>query len=200
MTQPTEPRTPTYPIDPLFLRRWSARAFTAEPIADETLRSFFEAARWAPSAYNAQPWRFVYAYRGTATFDAIFATLAPFNQTWAGRAAALALVASRTVSGPPGADATPNRWSAFDTGAAWGHLALQAALSGWAAHAMAGFDVDALRRALAVPEHYDLHAVVAIGRPGDVDALPEPLRAREAPNGRAPLASIARENEFRFDD
>jgi nitroreductase len=198
MMNPTGPRTPAYPIDPLFLRRWSARAFTGEPIADEALRALFEAARWSPSAYNAQPWRFVYAHRGTPAFDAIFAALVPFNQMWAGKAAALAIAAARTVSGPAGGEQTPNRWSAFDAGAAWGSLALQASMSGWVAHAMAGFDADALRAALAVPPVYDLHAVIAIGRLDVAETLPEPLRAREAPSGRAPFETNVRENDFDF--
>lgn len=198
MTNPAEARTPAYPIDPLFLRRWSPRAFTGEAVADETLRALFEAARWAPSAFNAQPWRFVYAHRGAPAFDAMFATLVPFNQMWAGKAAALAIAAARTVSGPAGGDLTPNRWAAFDAGAAWGSLALQASLKGLAAHAMAGFDADGLRSAFAVPQDYDLHAVIAIGRPGDVEALPEPLRARETPSGRAPFEANVRENDFGF--
>lgn len=193
-------RTPAHPIDPLFVRRWSPRALTGAPIAESELLTLLEAARWAPSAYNAQPWRFLYARRDTAAWAPVFGALVPFNQVWAQNAAALVVVLSRTISGPSGPEAQPNRWHAFDAGAAWASLAFQAELSGWAAHAMAGFDAEALRAALAVPTTYDLHAVVAVGRRGDPAALPEPLRAREAPNGRTTLAGIAAEGAFAFED
>lgn len=194
------PRIPAHPIDPLFTRRWSSRAFDSAAISESELLTLIEAARWAPSAYNAQPWRFLYARRDTPAWGPVFRTLAPFNQMWAQHAAALVVVLSRSVSGPAGADAQPNRWHAFDAGAAWASLAFQAELSGWAAHAMAGFDADALRAALAVPATHELHAVVAIGKRGDPAQLPEPLRAREAPNGRNPLAAIAAEGAFAFED
>ncbi|MBU6371512.1 MAG: nitroreductase family protein [Alphaproteobacteria bacterium] len=194
------PRAPAHPIDPLFTRRWSPRALDGAPIAEAELLTLLEAARWAPSAYNAQPWRFLYARRDTPAWGPMFSALVPFNQTWAQNAAALVVVLSRTISGPAGPDAQTNRWHAFDAGAAWASLAFQAELSGLAAHAMAGFDAEALRAALAVPATYDLHAVVAIGRRGDPAQLPDPLRAREAPNGRNPLSAIAAEGAFRFEE
>jgi nitroreductase len=194
------PRTPDHPIDSLFTRRWSPRALTGEPIAEADLLSLLEAARWAPSAYNAQPWRFLYAHRETADWPAIFDGLVAFNQMWAVRASALVVVLSRSVSGPPGGDPQPNPWHAFDAGAAWASLAFQATLSGWVAHAMAGFDAEKIRANLGVPAAYAIHTVVAIGRQGGKSLLPEPLQAREAPNGRSPLTALARAGQFSFED
>ena len=197
----TTARQPTHPIEPLFTQRWSPRAFTGEAIPVATLLSFFEAARWAPSAYNAQPWRFLWARRDTPDWAPIFDALVPFNQSWAGKASALVAVVSRTRWVPPGKSAAePIGSHAFDTGAAWAQLALQAAQAGWFAHGMAGFDRDRLRAALGVPEDHALHAVVAIGRLGDKTSLPEALQAREVPSHRLPLQAIAAEGRFAFAD
>ncbi len=191
------PRTPDHPIDPLFTNRWSPRAFAGTAIPEPALLSLLEAARWAPSAYNAQPWRFVYARRDTAAWAPIFGSLVEFNQGWAQHAAALVIVISAEQAVFPGAEAAaPNASHAFDAGAAWASLAFQATLSGWAAHAMAGFDAEALQSAIGLPEGYVIHAVVAIGRPGDKAALPEYLQAMEQPSGRKPLGALAAEGRF----
>lgn len=193
-------RTPDHPIDPLFVERWSPRAFNAEPIDLATLLRLFEAARWAPSGFNAQPWRFLYARNGTPHWAPLFDTLLPFNQTWAQRASALVLVLSSTGWVPPGKSEREALAShAFDTGAAWASLALQAHLAGWQTHAMGGFDHAAARRALAIPDDHALHAVVAIGRRGDKTLLPEALQQREQPNDRRPLHSLVAEGRFSFD-
>ncbi|WP_085314966.1 nitroreductase family protein [Derxia lacustris] len=192
-------RTPEHPIDPLFTNRWSPRAFTGEPIPEAQLLSLIEAARWAPSAYNAQPWRFVYALRDTPEWAPILDGLVEFNQGWAQRASALVVVVSRTVSVSPGAtEAKPNPWHAFDTGAAWASLAFQATLAGWYTHAMAGFDATRLAANIGVPPDHAIQAVVAIGRPGDKSVLPEGLQAREQPSPRQPFASIAAKGKFGF--
>jgi nitroreductase len=184
-------RIAEYPIDPLFLDRWSPRAFTGEAMTTDTLMRLFEAARWAPSASNLQPWRFAYGLAGTAGFARIFDALVPFNQGWAGAASALVVVVSARHSIAPGhTEAKPNRWHSFDTGAAWASLALQAHLLGWQTHGMAGFDAERLRQALGLDEAFAIEAVVAIGKRGDAAGLPEALRAREHPSQRRPLADL----------
>ena len=196
----TVPREATYPIDPLFTRRWSPRSFTGEAIAESDLLTLFEAARWAPSSFNAQPWRFVYARRDTPAWQPLFDTLIASNQLWAARAAALVLVLSRTRWVPPGKDelrAIPSH--SFDAGAAWASLAFQAVLSGWHAHAMGGFDKEQARANLGVPADHAIEAMVAVGRRADRSLLPESLQEREQPNQRLPLAAIAAEGRFSFD-
>jgi nitroreductase len=191
------PRIPEHEIDPLFHGRWSRRAFGPEELPEPVLLGLFEAARWAPSSMNLQPWRFVYARRGTPAFQRFLATLAPGNQAWAARAAALVAVVSNelvpaTAGGAPGRSASHS----FDAGAAWAQLALQAHLWGWATHAIGGFDRDAARAALRVPEGWRIEVFVAVGRPGDPATLPDWAREREKPSGRKPLAEIVREGEF----
>lgn len=197
----TLPREAAHPIDPLFTARWSPRAFTGEPIPADQLQALLEAARWAPSAFNAQPWRFLYGHRETPAGAAILDGLLPFNQAWAQRASALVVVLSRTRWIPPGQqEPQPIASHAFDAGAAWASLALQAARSGWYAHAMGGIDAARLRVALDIPEDHAVHAVVAVGRLGDPALLPERLQAREHPSDRLPLEAIAAEGRFAFGD
>ena len=192
-------RTPEFPVEAHFTQRWSPRAFTGRPISTQEMMSLFEAARWAPSASNTQPWRFVYDLAGSEGFRTIFQTLVPFNQGWAHRASALIAVLSATMSTAPGAtESKPSPQHAFDTGAAWMSLALQAHLMGWCAHAMGGFDKEALRQALGVPDTFALHCVVAVGEPGDKDLLDESLQARETPNSRQPLSALVCEGRFGF--
>lgn len=196
MTLQTPIRQPGHPVDPLFPARWSPRAFSDAALTEGQVKVLLEAARWAPSAANHQPWRLVWALRGEPAFAAILDGLVPFNRDWAEKAAALIVVASKDRAvGRDGAEA-PNRWAAFDSGAAWMSLALQAARDGLAAHAMGGFDAAALAAALGLPEGHSLQAVVAVGHPGRPDSLPEPLRAREAPSPRLPLEEIAFHGRF----
>jgi nitroreductase len=170
----SDTRSTSFPIDAQFTNRWSPRAFTGEAMPAETLLGFLEAARWAPSASNVQPWRFAYAL--------------------ASKASALVVVLSETTSVAPGqTEAKPNVWHAFDAGAAWMNFALQAHLAGWITHAMGGFVEADLRASLNLPETVAIHAVVAVGRQGDKASLPEMLQARELPNGRKALAELVRE-------
>jgi nitroreductase len=190
-------RTADHPIDKLFLERWSPRAFTGEAISEAALATLFEAARWAPSSYNSQPWRFLYARRDTPQWEVFLGLLNDFNRSWAKQAAALVVIVSRSTMRPPGADKDiPSHSHSFDTGAAWANLALQATLSGWQAHGMVGFDINRAFATLNVPEGYRVEAAVAIGRRGDPSLLPEALAAREKPSGREPLAEIALEGGF----
>ncbi|MBK8441657.1 MAG: nitroreductase family protein [Rhodobacter sp.] len=189
-------RRPGHAADPMFPARWSPRAFADRTVSAEDIMVLLEAARFAPSASNHQPWRFVWSLRGDPGFAAIRDALVPFNADWAGKAAALIVVATKsTVTGKDGAEA-PNHYAAFDAGAAWMSLALQAQVSGLVAHAMAGFDHAALALAVALPEGHALHAVVAVGHLGKVETLPEGLRARETPSPRRLLADLAVRGRF----
>ncbi len=190
-------RTADHPIDPLFLNRWSPRAFTGEVVPEAALASLFEAARWAPSSYNSQPWRFLYARRGTAHWDKFLGLLNDFNRSWAKEAGALVVVVSKQTMRPPGAEKDiPSHSHSFDAGAAWANLALQASLSGWQAHAMVGFDIPRATAELKVPDGYRVEAAVAIGRQGPATLLPEGMAAREKPSPREPVANFALEGGF----
>jgi len=196
MTQANS-RTADHPIDSLFLERWSPRAFTDEAISERDLLTLLEAARWAPSSFNAQPWRFLYARRDTAPWPQFLGLLNEYNQSWAKKAAALVILVSKTTLLPRGADKeVPSYTHSLDAGAAWANLALQATRSGWAAHGMAGFDVPRTAAELGVPADYRVEAAIAIGRVGDKAILPEPLRAREESSGRLPLSQLVSEGRF----
>jgi nitroreductase len=189
-------RQPDHPVAPAFLARWSPRAFTGRALSEAEVMSLLEAARWAPSASNQQPWRFVWALRGEDSFAAIHECLTGNNLVWTGNAGVLIVVASRdTVTNRDGAEVA-NRTAGFDTGAAWMSLALQAQAMGLAAHAMGGFDKDRLAPAIRLPEGHSLHCVVAVGEQGPADSLPDDLRAREKPSGRKPVAEIAMRGRF----
>jgi nitroreductase len=194
----TNSRKADHPIDPLFLERWSPRAFADAAMSETDILTLIEAARWAPSSYNSQPWRFLYALRGTPSWDKFLGLLNPFNQSWAKNAAALLVVVSNSVMLPPGAEkAVPSYSHSFDAGAAWGYFALQAARSGWQAHGMVGFDHARAFAELDVAEGYRVEAAIAVGRVGDKSMLPEALQAREAPSGRLALSAIAMEGGFK---
>jgi nitroreductase len=181
-------RTADHDIDPVFLNRWSPRAFTGEAIPEAVLMSLFEAARWAPSASNIQPWRFVYARRGSPQWAPLFDALMDMNQAWVVNASVLAYAISDRFRRRADREPTANRSHSFDTGAAWAYLALQANHLGWAAHGMGGFHVDKAHEALGAPEaDYRIEAAIAIGQPTDASVLPESYRAREVPSGREPV-------------
>lgn len=181
-------RTPDHPIDPLFLHRWSPRAFDGSEIPDADLMTIFEAARWAPSAFNSQPWRFLYAKRGDADWERFLGLLIPWNRGWAQSASVLVyIVSDRTPmtqrDGSPG----ESRTHSFDAGSAWVSLALQATRMGYRAHGMSGIEYGTAEAELGVPERYRLEAACVIGRIGDPATLDEKMRAREAPSGRRPI-------------
>jgi nitroreductase len=194
----TNPRRSDYPINPVFMERWSPRAFTGEPIGEADLMRLIEAARWAPSSYNSKPWRFLFARRDTPAWPKFLGLLNPFNQSWAQSASALLVLVSNSVMIPPGQDKpVPARSHSLDAGAAWMALALEAIHAGWFTHAMVGFDVDRAFTELDVPAGYRVETAIAIGRKADAAGLPDALRAREVPNDRLPLSAIAMEGGFR---
>jgi nitroreductase len=175
-----------FPIHDLIARRWSPRAFDERLVDVATLRTLFEAARWAPSSNNEQPWRFVVASKDReADWNRLFDCLVEGNRRWASRAPILVLsIASMKFED----DGTPNRHALHDTGLATENLVLQATASGLVAHQMAGFDVEKARADLRIPSGYEPVAMIAIGYPGDPAVLPERLRERELrPRSRRPI-------------
>ena len=153
--------TTTVPVHPLLAERWSPRGFDqAHELADDRLTALLEAARWAPSAANSQPWRFLVARRGEQAHARLFAALAPGNQAWAGAASALVLVAARTA----GEDGRPQPWALYDTGQAVAALVTQAQADGLAVHQMGGFDTGAVQAGFGLGEALTPVVVLAIGR------------------------------------
>lgn len=177
----------TVPVHPLLAERWSPRGFDLHhQIGDDQITALLEAARWAPSAANSQPWRFLVARRGEDAHDRLFATLAPGNQTWAHTASALILVAARTA-----ADATPQPWALYDTGQAVASLVTQAQAQGLAVHQIGGFDSDAVRAEFSLDQALTPVVVLAVGRPDPDAELPSHLAAREAaPRTRHPVDDL----------
>lgn len=181
---------------PLIVERWSPRSFDRSEIPDADLHTIFEAAGWAPSAYNNQPWTFLYAKRGDANWERFLSILIPFNAGWVKDASALVYFVSDTMMGE-GADAKPSHTGSFDTGAAWAQMALQASAMGYHTHGMIGLDLDHARTELHVPERYRIEAAAAIGRRGPVESLPDMLREREVPSTRKPVEQFAIAGSFR---
>lgn len=194
MIKGSEKRQADHPIDAVFIDRWSPRAMSGEALDESELMVLFEAARWAPSAYNNQPWRLLYARRETAHWPTFLGLLVDANKLWADKAAALLVIVSKTVFDHNG---KPSKTHSFDTGAAWQNLALQASLRGLVAHGMQGFDYERAKSELGVPDEYVVEAMVAIGKPGSREDLPEKLQAGESPNPRRALAQTAFEGRFR---
>lgn len=186
-------RSPNYDINPDILNRWSPRAFTGEEITDQDLMAMFEAGRWAPSSYNSQPWRFIYAKRQTAEWDKLFYLLAEPNQVWCKNASALVVIVSRKNMEYK---EKPDRTHAFTTGAAFQNICLEGVRRGIATHGMAGFDFDAAYEALSIPEPFEVQAMLAIGIQADKSVLTEDLQESENPSGRKPLDEIVMHGKF----
>lgn len=187
-------RKPGYDIDPLFVNRWSPRAMSGEPLTDDELMPLFEAARWAPSSYNNQHWRFIYAKRDTPAWHAFFDILWDGNKPWCEKAAALVVIISKTTFDHNG---KPARTHSFDTGAAWENLSLEAAQRGLVVHGMEGFDYDKAKQALGIPDGYIVEAMAAIGKHAPKETLPEKYQAMEKPNDRKLLKDTVWEGKFR---
>ncbi len=186
-------RVPAHPIHPLFLNRWSPRAMSGREMPLSELMPLFEAARWSPSGGNGQPWRFVFARKGTPQWQAYFDLLVPGNQLWAKNASVLVVLLSLTVqehNGKPSASHT------LDAGAAWMSLALQGSLSGLAVHGIGGFDKEKARELLGVPLEYKVEEMIAIGYPAPLETLPENFQAMEKPNARKSLDEIVFEGRW----
>ena len=186
-------RKPEYPINPLFIKRWSPRAMSGELLSTQELMSLFEAARWAPSSYNNQPWRFLYALKHTPSWDLFFNLLVPANQEWAVNGAVLMVLISHITFEY---NNKLSRTHSFDAGAAWENLALQGAHMGLVVHGLEGFDYDKARQVLAIPQDYTVEAMIVVGKPGKLEVLSEKLQEHEIPSLRKPIAEIAFEGIF----
>jgi len=185
-------RRPDHDIQPFFVDRWSPRAMTGEEITREELARMFEAARWAMSSMNNQPWRFLYAFRNTPHWQTFYNLLTPGNQAWCKDAAALLVVLSKTTFD----NGKPARTHSYDTGAAWYSFALQGVTSGLVVHGMQGFSYDRAKEDLGVPDGYEVEAMIAVGRPGEPDGLPQALQEREQPSQRKKVGEFAFEGGF----
>lgn len=182
-------------INELIEKRRSPLAFDSKPVEEVKLMRLFEAARWAPSSRNEQPWRFIYATSDdTPSFDRMLECLAEGNRIWAKKVPLLILSIAKSVSSYNG---TPNKYAMHDTGLAVGSLLLQATDMGLSVHQMGGYDKDMARRRLNIPDGYEPVAMIAVGYPGNAEDLPEELRKREmAERTRLPIEKFVFKNTW----
>ncbi len=183
-------RKPTHEIDDIFINRWSPRSFSEQKIPKDILLSLFEAARWAPSAFNIQPWRFIIAHTKESR-EKFYSFISESNLSWCKKAPVLTLIISEKEN-----DRGENRSHSFDAGTAWGFLSLQAIKCGLITHPMSGFDFEKARKVLEIPDNYEIQACIAIGYQSDRENLPKQLQEREEPNGRRPLEESIFDGEF----
>jgi nitroreductase len=185
-----KPATTKYPIHDLLQRRWSPRAFSDRSVSRENLASLLEAARWAPSSYNEQPWVFLVATKADPDAHAkMLGCLVEFNQSWAKAADVLMISVAKLQFAHNG---KPNRHAYHDVGLAAENLVIQATALGLVVHQMAGIEVDKIRSTYSVPEGFDPVAGIAIGHPGDLESLSAELRERElSPRERNGIAEFA---------
>jgi nitroreductase len=184
-----KPAPSDFPVHELIRDRWSPRAFADKPVPQDVLRSIFEAARWAPSSNNEQPWAYIVAMKDNKeNFDKMLSVLVEFNAQWARSAPVLALAIAKLTFAKNNA---PNRNAQYDTGAASALLSVEATAQGLAVHQMAGFDPEKARQVFAIPAGWEPIAALAIGYAGDPASLPPPLKDRElAPRTRKPIAEF----------
>jgi len=194
MIKGSEIRKADFPIEPLLLDRWSPRAMSGEEISREELMRLFEAARWAPSSFNAQQWRALYARRGTEHWQTFYDLLVEANKVWAKNAAVLVVFISRKFFDH---NDEPSITHSYDAGAAWENFALQGSRQNLVVHGMEGFDYERARKELRLPEEFQVEAMAAVGKPGAKGLLPEKLRARESPNDRRKLSESVFEGPFK---
>lgn len=181
-------RKADHPIQELLLNRWSPRAMTGESIDDETIQSLFEAARWAPSSYNNQPWRFLYAKKDTPHFAKFFNLLVDFNKAWCEKSALLGVIAAETTFEK---NKKPSVTHALDTGAAWENLALEGNSRNLVVHGMQGFDYERARAELKIPDEVEILAMFAVGKPAPKEELSEDLQKKETPSSRKKVSEFA---------
>jgi nitroreductase len=187
-------RKADYPILPLLLNRASSRALSGESVSELELNILFEAARWGASSFNEQPWRYIYAQQGDEQWQKFFDLLVPANQVWAKAAWVLMVVVSDKNFSFNG-EFSPTH--SYDTGAAGQNMALQGFSMGLIVHAIGGFDYARARDLLELPNQYAVEAMIAVGRPGSVSALPEKLQAREVLTTRKPVSDIVFRQYFK---
>jgi nitroreductase len=180
-----------FPVLDLIKKRWSARSFSPKAIAPEDVKTILEAASWAASANNEQPWEYIYAHKGTAGFDTIWNCLMPGNQPWNKKAAVLIVaIARKTLA----ANGNPNTYAEHDLGMANAHLLLQASAMGIYSHPMAGIDKAKLVESLKLIENQYPACIIALGYLDDAEKLEEPYKERElTPRTRKPLSEFVKE-------
>ncbi len=188
-----EHRKPEHDVHPLLYSRWSSRAMSGEAVTEQELGPLFEAARWAPSSFNAQPWRFVYSLRDDENWTAYLEAIFEKNRAWAQDAGALILLVSRKNFEH---NEQPALTHGFDAGAAWQNLALEGARKNFVIHAMQGFDHEKARAMAGVPEGFETQIMIAVGRPGDKARLPEMFREKDFPSGRKSLSELVMRGKF----
>ncbi|MUG93553.1 nitroreductase [Scytonema sp. UIC 10036] len=183
-----------YPIHDFIRRRWSPRAFADRPVEQEKLLTLLEAARWAPSSYNHQPWSFIVATKDDPTeHQRLLSTLVEFNQGWAKNAPVLILAVAKLHFD----DGRVNRHALHDVGLALENLVIQATVFGLSVHQIAGFDVESARKQYNIPEGYEPSTALTVGYPGDPQSLSDGLRERElAPRIRKPLNQLVFSGEW----
>jgi nitroreductase len=193
MIKGSEKRKADHAIDPLILDRWSPRAMTGESITSAELMRLFEAARWAPSSFNTQQWRVLYARRETEHWPTFLGLLVEGNKTWAQHAAVLVVfISSRNFDH----NDEPSITHSYDCGAAWENFALQGFSQGLVVHGMQGFDYDRARTDLRIPDDFQVEAMAAVGKPGEKESLPEKLQKVESPNDRRKLSESICEGPY----
>ncbi len=189
-----EYRKTEFPVNRIFLERWSPRAMSGEELTEKELMSLFEAAKWAPSSSNNQPWRFFYAKKNSKHWEKFLNLLNPGNREWAENASVLIVVASKTTFD---FNESFSRTHSFDSGSAWVSLALQASLNGLVAHGMEGFDYDKAKKELELPENFQVEAMIAVGKPGKTELLSEKNQKREFPSDRKNLSETVFEGKYK---
>lgn len=189
----SEYRKPDHQTLDIFHQRWSPRSMSGEPVSRADWHRLLEAARWAPSSYNEQPWRYIYAFRDTEQWEPLYDCMYDANKAWAKNAGVLALITSKSTFSKNGND---NPVHVFDAGSSWQSLALQGASMGLVVHGMAGFDHDVARKTFSIPDDFTICAMLAVGHPAAPSVLPEELRGMETPNGRKPIHDWAGEGKF----
>ena len=194
MIKGSEVRKADFPVEPLLIDRWSPRAMSGEEISPEELMRLFEAARWAPSSFNTQQWRALYARRGTEHWQTFFDLLVDANKLWAKNAAVLVVFLSRKKFEH---DEESSITHSYDAGAAWENFALQGFHQDLVVHGMQGFDYDLARKELRIPDEFQVEAMAAVGKPGPKESLPEKLQARESPNDRRKISESIFEGSFK---
>ncbi len=190
MNQPdlSKERPQEYDANTIFRNRWSPRAMSGEEITEDELMKLFEAAKWAPSSFNSQPWRFIYAMKNSPEWQKFYDLLVDFNKSWAQNASALIIIASRKNFEY---NEEYSKTHSFDTGAAWQNLALQASIQGLVSHGMGGFDHEEARKVANIPEGYEVEAMIAIGKPGERENLSKELQDAEQISERKKIKEIA---------
>ncbi|HET9804772.1 MAG TPA: nitroreductase family protein [Candidatus Acidoferrum sp.] len=190
-----KPASVDYPVHELIQNRWSPRAFSDKAISPEILRSLFEAARWAPSSNNEQPWAFIVSTKDDSdSYEKALGSLVEFNANWAKKAPVLVIAVAELAFAKNNA---PNRNAFYDVGAASLQLSIEATARGLVVHQMAGFDPETAKEAFNIPQGWEPIAAMAIGYPGDASSLPEPLQTREkAPRTRKPISEFVMSGQW----